>query len=338
MLVLAGDVGGTKTLLSICRLEAEGPRCLHQARLPSGDYPHLRELVLDYLARPEVNERLAGEHPAGACFAVAGPTTEEGGRRLTNLPWHLQPERLAADLPIARIALLNDFEATALGVTALPPAQLLTLQAASAQPGAPRLVVGAGTGLGQAILIGEPGQDEVLPSEGGHIDFAPLGEPQIALWRELLAEHGRVSVERVVSGSGLVRIAEFLAARGQPGGELAQALGSEDAAPVITRLALAGTDPVAVGAVAMFLNAYGAFVGNAALQCLPFGGIYIAGGVAGHLRERMHSEDFLRPMQDKGRMGRLIARMPVHLVLDPHVGLRGAERAAMRLAQADGAR
>lgn len=337
MLVLAGDVGGTKTLLSICRLEADGPRCLHQARLPSGDYPHLRELVLDYLTRPQVKAQLAGEDPAGACFAVAGPTAEDGGRRLTNLPWHLHPERLAADLPVGRVALLNDFEATALGVTALPPAQLLTLQAANAQPGAPRLVVGAGTGLGQAILVGEPGQDEVLPSEGGHIDFAPLGEAQIALWRELLAEHGRVSVERVVSGAGLVRIAQFLAAREAAGAELAQALDGEDAAPVITRLALADSDVVAVGAVRLFLNAYGAFVGNAALQCLPFGGIYIAGGVAGHLRERMHSDDFLQPMHDKGRMGRLIARMPVHLVLDPDVGLRGAERAAMRLAQADGA-
>ncbi len=322
MRVLTGDIGGTKTALAIQSVEPGAtPTTLHSARYPSAG-PGLRPLIERVLA--ELGPP-AGDDAAG--FAIAGPVVDDRVRT-TNLPWEIDAGELSASLG-RPVALINDFHGVALGVTALADDQLEWLQPARRDPHGEVAVIGAGTGLGEAILVPTPTGPRVIAGAGGHCDLAPRDELEIDLLRFLLGRHARVSYERVVSGRGLHALYEFIVDRGHaPALPATRArMAAEDPGAVVGELGGAGTDPACVRAVELFVGLYGAEAGNLALKSIPTGGLYIAGGVALHLRPQLRA-GFMPAFLAKGRMSKLLAELPVALVLDPQVGLRGAALAA----------
>lgn len=320
--ILSADIGGTKTLL---RLAQPGCLPLWQKSFVSASYSGMPEMLREFL-------REAGSVKiTAACLAVAGPVHGRHAQ-LTNLPWAVDADALAAEFSISKLALINDFEAVGYGFAALQANQLLSLQTGVEQLHAPQIVVGAGTGLGVAWLTWQDGAYQVHPSEGGHLDFAPTSDLEYELLKYLQRRHGHVSYERIVSGPGLLAIYEFLRDTGvaQPSAVLIEAMQCEDASAVISRFALESDEAIANLALDLFVKIYGAFVGNIALAALPRGGIFIAGGIAAKIAERIGQGEFLRSFLDKGRFAALLASLPLHIVLEPHVGLLGAEQFAAR--------
>jgi glucokinase len=330
--VLGGDVGGTKTLLMVAKCSATGCEPLVERGYPSGAYPSLEPIVAEFL-----QEALPAAGPVErACFAVAGPVHETGSgqhARITNLPWVLDSARLGARLGIPHVRLINDFQGVGYGIDALGPDDLVVLQTGHERTHAPRALIGAGTGLGEGFLVWHADHYEVYPSEGGHVDFAPGDALQIELLRSLLGELGRVSCERVLSGPGLVRIYAFLRERGEAreSPDLHQAMAEGDPAAAISRHALEHRDPLASLALELFVRIYGAQAGNLALTTLARGGVYLAGGIAPKIIDRLLTGDFLQAFNAKGRMAPLTAEMPVRVIRNPRVGLLGAALAASRL-------
>jgi glucokinase len=321
---LAGDIGGTKTLLQIFSAGQEREPLLRKS-YPSANYSGLLEIVEAFLCE-------AGTwNIASACFALAGPVA---GRivKLTNLPWEVDADLLAAHFGIAQVVLMNDFAAVGSGVAALDSADLLPLQTGVAQEHGVRVVVGAGTGLGVAWLSWRDDCYAVHASEGGHIDFAPSDELQYALLCYLQQRHGHVSYERIVSGPGLVAIFEFLRDTQNiiPSDELNAAMSQGDGAAAITRFAGEHGERIAIQALELFMKIYGAFVGNIALAALPRGGIYVAGGIAAKIAVQMQGLDFMSAFLDKGRFNGLLATMPLSIVMNPQIGLLGASMVAQK--------
>ncbi len=315
MRVLAGDIGGTKTELGLYRLDPQ-PVELERARFHSADYPDLEALALEFLHGRRVDT---------CAFAVAGPV-RDGRVQLTNLPWQVAEGALGRALG-APAALLNDLAASALGVGELGPDDLAELAAGERDPQGPIALIGAGTGLGEAVAVPTAGSLRVLASEGGHADFAPRNETEDALLRFLRARHGgRVSVERAVSGPGLVSIHAFVLAQGlaPAAPDTQQQMREGDPAEVIGRRGSDGSDAACARALSIFVALYGAEAGNLALKVLPTGGLFVAGGIAPKLLERLRRGEFMRALLDKGRMSPLLARIPVVVVMSPHVALLGA--------------
>lgn len=335
-MLLAGDVGGTKTELAVFSPESGPRRPLAKARYPSARYASLEAMVREFLA--------ANSWPVTwACFGVAGPVI--GGRaRITNLPWELEGGALAAALGLRAVHLVNDLEAVARAVPELLSEDLSTLNAGS-HPGAGSLaVIAPGTGLGEAFLGWDGTRHQAFPSEGGHADFAPATERETGLLSHLRGRFGHVSVERVCSGPGIVHIYEYLRACGAApeGADVAERLASaEDGPPVITDAGLRRPDPDSLSAatLALFADILGAEAGNLALKVLATGGVYVAGGVARHLLPLLRTGAFMRAFVRKGRMSEMMAGMPVHVVVRPAAILgaavfgleRGAAPAAKRL-------
>ncbi|MEW6313410.1 MAG: glucokinase [Pseudomonadota bacterium] len=321
---LAGDIGGTKTLLQVGGAHPSVP--LLRKSYASAAYAGLDAMLAEFLREAGVAKI------AAACFAVAGPVT---GRRvqLTNLPWQVDADTVAAQFGIGKVQLINDFEAVGLGIAALAPADLYTLQAGAPQPHSVRAVTGAGTGLGVGWLTWNGSSYEVHASEGGHLDFAPADKLQDELLAFLRQRYGHVSYERIVSGPGLVALFEFLRAsgRGIPSADLLAALDAGDGAATIVRFAVERQEPTAVAALNLFVAIYGAFAGNLALAMLPRDGLFIAGGIAPKIISRLAHSDFMRAFLDKGRFAGLLAGVPVQVVMNPQVGLLGAAMAAKRL-------
>lgn len=327
-ILLAGDVGGTKTLLQLAESGAGGLRVLHERRFDSCRYPGLVEVLADFFhAAP-----LAPHQLHSACFGVAGPL--DGQRAaLTNLPWQIDARAIGDHFGIERLRLLNDFEAVGYGIELLAPGDLVTLQQGRPQPHAPRAVIGAGTGLGEGLLVWQGDHYQVIASEGGHVDFAPTDEEQFGLWKHLARQYGHVSCERILSGPGLAQIYAFLrdsgAAPESP--ELAAAIRAGDPAAAIAGCALRGEDSLAAGALDMFVNIYGAQAGNLALTLLATGGVYVAGGIAPKIVGKLREGGFLRAFAAKGRYAALLSEIPVHVVIHPAAGLLGAAAVASRL-------
>lgn len=315
---LAGDIGGTKTLLQIFKAgEARAP--LLRKSYPSAGYAELAHIVEEFLREANVPAVVS------ACFALAGPVS---GRRvtLTNLPWVVDADALAAKFGFTEVKLINDFEAVGLGVAALQATDLFSMQQGEPHGQGSRLVVGAGTGLGVAWLTWQGAHYTVHPSEAGHIDFAPTDALQYGLLQHLQQRHGHVSYERIVSGPGLVAIYEFLRDTHQaaPSPSLLHALSTGDKAAVIASFASERNEQIAQQALQLFMQIYGAFVGNMALAALPRGGIYVAGGIAAKIIVHMQQGEFLRAFLDKGRFQFLLSSLPVCIVTNPQVGLLGA--------------
>ncbi|MEO1765797.1 glucokinase [Thiobacter aerophilum] len=319
--VLAADVGGSKTLLRLAALDDGRPaRTLNEARFDSRAWPSLTAMIQHFLA--------GWPRPYAACLAVAAPV-ESRRLELTNLALTVDADEIETACGLPQVILINDFVAVGHGIEALKPSDLLTLQAGQEKPHAPRAVLGAGTGLGEAILVWAGDHYQVLPSEGGHVDFAPTDEEQIGLLRFLMARHGHVSYERILSGAGLVAVFEYLADRWPVSPGLRKAV-AEAGAAAVSRAALDDGDAVANQALELFLRIYGAQAGNLALTAWAAGGVYLAGGIAPRLAQRFALSGFLAAFRAKGRYRDALARFPVHLVLRPDVGVMGALQVAAR--------
>ncbi|MDH5300998.1 MAG: glucokinase [Gammaproteobacteria bacterium] len=318
---LAADIGGTRSRILVKDVQQ---REIWRQSYPSANYASLTQLLREVIAQ-------TGPIDA-ACLAVAGPVnpTREGQQaQVTNLPWLLDSEQLKAELNIPWLLLINDFAAVGYGLDELAESDLLTLQPGKPQPNAPRALIGAGTGLGQALLLPQPQGYRVHATEGGHVDFAPNNALQQELLTTLNQRYPHVSVERVLSGPGLVAIFSFLADRAAlPSDALEAILSQDDAAAHISHLANQQQHPLARQALDMFVQIYGAQAGNLALSVLPYGGLYIAGGIAAKILPRLQKGDFMAAFLHKGRMNKLLTQIPVNIVLNPDVGLLGALKLA----------
>lgn len=319
-MILAGDVGATKVLL---RLAAPGGRGAPlEARFASRDYPDFHSVLREFLdlARSRRGAAIAIEQ---ACFGVAGPVAR-GRAKLTNLPWRIDAEAIAARFRIGEVLLLNDLAAAAHGIAALRQRDFATLQPGSALRDAPRVVIGAGTGLGVAYVIPQPDQDIVVAGEGGHAAFAPRDELELDLWRHLHGVQGRVSVEDVVSGPGLERIYRFLRARDAPRALPGRALSAIE----IGKAARRGRDRLAARALDLFIGAYAGSAADHALAVLARGGIFLVGGIAPAILWRLREGGFVRAFNRCGVHRRLARAMPVRVVREERVVLLGAAQLA----------
>ena len=327
MRILSGDVGGTKTALAIVELSGSRCRVLRRERYPSAGYRGLDEIVSTFLAAES-------RRPEAAGFGVAGPV-RDGRVRVTNLGWILDERLLERRIRIPRVALVNDFGANALGLRYLSGRQLATLARGRSDPSGPVALLGAGTGLGQAVLVRHGGTETAVASEGGHVDFGPRTALEDRLVAFLRKRYGRVTRERILSGSGLALLYAFLAHAGaaRPSRATRKILErADDRAAAISALGLARRDRLCRAALELFAEIYGSEAGNLALQYRATGGVYLAGGIAPKILPVLRSRAFLRAFRRKPPMEALLADIPVRVVLDARLGLYGAAAAAARRA------
>jgi glucokinase len=316
-MILAGDVGGTKVDLGLYDFDNGKLSTTRDKIYRARDYSGLEAIVKEFLAADEVT---------AACFGVPGPV-RDGRLRLTNLPWTLDSRELSASLGIQHVFLINDLEANGYGVAELADGQIFTLNEGDTSQIGNRALLAAGTGLGECFLVWNGHRHTPYPSEGGHADYAPRNEDEIDLLRFLKQKYdGRISFERVVSGQGLTNIYEFLReVRGmdEPA-KLAERMAVEDPNAVITEQALAAKSEICVKAMDMFVSAYGAEAGNLALKILSAGGLYVGGGIAPRIIEKLKDGAFMKAFTDKGRLSQLLVNMPVRIILESRAALLGA--------------
>lgn len=302
-MLLIADIGGTNARLALAEPGTTEP--LEERRYATADFRDFASVLAAYL--DETKAAITS-----GCLAVAGPIGDDGrNARLTNLPWTIDAAALEGRFDIGRLGLANDFAAAAMGITVAPAETLVPLRHGEPLPRAPRLVIGAGTGLGMAVLVRHGDGWQGLPGEGGHIAFAPLDDDQERVWRALRAQHGRVTCERVISGPGLAAIHRILAA-----GELDPA--------AIAHRALVDGDAACRRSIDVFLGAYGAYAGDMALAVMARGGVYLAGGIAARLLPLLPASPFLDAFNAKAEHAALARRMPVAVATDDVLGLRGA--------------
>ena len=315
--------------MALGRLEGERAVVLERHVYPSREFSALELVVETFLLEPQIAPHARSIE--SACFAVAGPVTD-GRATLTNLAWTPDETEIAERFALKRARIINDFAAAALGIASLADDDLLTLQAGIALERGPCVVVGAGTGLGVALLDWDEGGYEVHPSEAGHSDFAPVDALQDQLLVYLRRQFERVSCERVVCGAGLTRILDFLtqSAVAKPSAALVEAMANADPAQAISTFALGAHEPLAMQTLDLFVSAYGAFAGNMALAIVARGGVYIAGGIAPKIARKLTDGTFVRAFAAKGRFRPLLETIPIKVVMNEQVGLLGALAEAAR--------
>ena len=330
--ILAGDIGGTNTRLAYFQAERPG-ELLGMRVYPSVGFGSLVEILARYaadLAAGGEGEALADIRPGRAGFGIAGPVDREIVK-LTNLPWAVDTRAVRAHLGLENVCFVNDFAANCHAVPHLTAGHLHAIGGGSPQPGGSMAVLGAGTGLGQGFLVPRPGSGYlVVPSEGGHTDFAPRTPREGRLLNHLAGQYGRASWERVLSGAGLHNLYRFLR-DGEGMAEtpaIAGEMAGHDPAAVITAHALAGDDPLCRETLALFCALYGAEAGNLALKVLARGGVYLAGGIAGRILPLLEAGEFRAAFQAKGRYTALMESIPTYLITHPQPGLLGAAIAA----------
>jgi len=316
-MILAGDVGGTKVNLALYDFIDGNLKHARDKQYPAKEYSGLEEIVREFIVSEKVT---------AACFGVPGPV-RDGRLRLTNLPWTLDSRELAANLKIDYVFLINDLQANGYGIAELGADQVFTLSEGDPRQMGNRALISAGTGLGESFMIWD-GRDYVpYPSEGGHADFAPRNDDEIDLLRFLKQKYnGRTSFERVVSGQGLTNCYEFLReVRGvdEPAW-LAERVAAEDPNVVITELALKAKSEICEKALDMFVSAYGAEAGNLALKILSVGGLYVGGGIAPRILEKLKDGTFMKAFTDKGRLSQMLVTTPVRVILESKTALMGA--------------
>lgn len=336
---IAGDIGGTNTRLRLFSADPadDDQLTIHQEReFSSPAYPDLVPIVREFLA--ETPAELA---PKFACFAVAGPVND-GRSQLTNVDWQLDRDRLQKELGLERAELINDFAAMSYGVV-LPSIELHDVRVCPAQAGAPIGVIGAGTGLGEAFLVPIGDDYKVFPTEGGHVNFSPRNalEDELLQYLRQRSDPQHVSAENVVSGQGILSIYQFLRDRGgeSEDSEVAEQVraweqkkpGAIDPKPAISKAAEAQSNALCEKTLELFVGAYAAEAGNFALKLLPYGGLYIAGGIAAKILPMLERYRFAEIFQQKGPMSPVLARVPVKVALTPDAGLQGAMAWAQKL-------
>jgi glucokinase len=325
VIVLAGDIGGTKTALALFDTTARGPVLVREDTLSSRGFATLEAAIERFL--------LAGPRPKieAVCLGVAGPVVD-GRCVATNLPWVIDERALASAIPAPRVRLLNDLEVAAHGVLSLPEAELRTLQPGTPRPGH-MVLIAAGTGLGEALIVRDGERRIVIASEGGHGDFAPRDDVEEDLLRFLRKEFGRVSLERILSGPGLFNVYRFLRDTGwaRESAQVAERMRAGDPSAVVSETALAGSDPMCAKALDIFVSVYGAEAGNLALKAMAVGGVFVGGGIAPRILPRLTTGAFVAAFRDKGRLGTLMEAIPVRVALDPRAPLLGAAQVASTL-------
>lgn len=329
-LILAGDVGGTKSVLATFQAQGTALQLVRRQRYDNDDFPDLEAVIRAFLEEGDDSRAIEG-----AGFGVAAPIT---GRRvqMTNLAWTIDADRLAEVLGGVEVTLLNDLEAMAYGIGTLGDDDVVTLQTGQPRSGNAALVA-AGTGLGEAQLIWDGTAYHPSASEGGHTDFGPRNPLEVELLEYLWNEFDRVSYERVVSGSGLHRIYRFLrhTNRGEAPEWLASAIAdAEEPAAVISEAAQDGRSELCERALDIFVEVYGAEAGNLALKNLSLSGLYVGGGIAPKTLPKLQDGRFIAAFHDKGRYRGLMEGIPVKVLLNPRTPLRGAARYAAERAGA----
>jgi glucokinase len=327
MKILAGDVGGTKVFLQLCEITGS-IHTIATRSYSSQAHDGLEQIITEFLAA----SGSASTPPAAACFAVAGPVRGHKAK-ITNLPWMLDAEQLAAQLRIERVLLINDMQGVGYGIEGLGAADLEVLQAGEPEAQGTRAILAAGTGLGQGAIVWREDRYLMLATEGGHADFAPRDQFELNLLRYLLDRMGQVSCETLLSGRGLARIYGFLRDTGQAPEPawLAEALReADDPAAVISSTAVAAdAPPIARLALERFVRIYGAQAGNLALTLLATGGVYIAGGIAPKIIAALKDGAFMVAFNRNAAMSSLLQRMPVYVALASDLCLRGARKLAI---------
>ena len=315
MPILAADIGGTSTRLRL----VHGAETLDEKDYSSQDYPDLNSILDNFIkANSPVDLQ-------SACLAVAGPV-RDGTARVTNLPWEVHESLISEDFTIPQVRIINDFEAIGYALAILSPDDFYELQAGSPDNVGTRALIGAGTGLGVAIVTRCGERWQVLPGEGGHVDFAPRTAEQQALLDYLQQQSARVSVEMLLSGPGLERIYEFICTLNGIDPDSVRRTAAS-----ISSTALIGRDPLAVKTLDLFVEIYGAQAGNLALTSLATGGVFIAGGIAPKILSLMKRGRFIEMFSDKPPMSELLHSMPVRVVLNTRSGLLGAVQVASEM-------
>ena len=317
-MILAGDVGGTKVHLALYDFTNGKLTHARDERYAAKEYKGLAEIVKEFLG---------SDKASSACFGVPGPV-RDGRLRLTNLPWTLDSRELSSGLDIPHVFLINDLEANGYGIAELSADQIYTLSEGDSSQVGNRALIAAGTGLGEGLLTWNGRHHIPYPSEGGHSDYAPRNEDETDLLRFLKHKYnGRISFERVVAGMGMTNIYEFL--RDVKGVEepawLAEKIASvPDVNAVITEMGLAAKSELCEKTLDMYVSAYGAEAGNLALKVLSVGGLYVGGGIAPRILEKLKDGTFIKAFTDKGRLSQLLINMPVRVILESRAALMGA--------------
>ena len=325
-MILAGDVGGTKTLLGLFRRVDGYLKTIREDSLASAAYPSLVAMVTEFLAR--------GRQTVHACaVGVAGPVVD-GRSQVVNLAWPVDAARLARTLTLPRVALLNDLEATAWGIPELPARKFRNLTPGLRARKGTAGVIAAGTGLGTATLFWDGSRYHPVAGEGGHQNWGPGDDTGADLWAWLRTRYGRASLERVVSGPAFSDIYQFLVdtGRGRVSKEMARRFATaDDRNAVISAAGVAGEDAVAERAVDLFVGFYGAAAGDLALVLGAVGGVYVAGGIAPRILPKLEAGGFVQAFRDKGRLRPFAEKIPVRVVLEPRTALLGAAACAARM-------
>jgi glucokinase len=320
--ILAGDIGGTKTHLGLYRVVDRELQLVRDHAYPTASFPGLEQACAAFLT--------PGDRIEAACFGVPGPVID-GVSHATNLPWSMEQSSIQRAIGGAPTHLMNDLEVTAYGVPHLTEAEVAVLHRGEDRKGPANIaVIAAGTGLGEAGLIATPNGYFAVASEGGHVDFAPRGDEQYQLLKFLEREFGHVSFERMLSGPGLHNIYRFIISRSTtPEPEwLGTKMRTQDPGEVIGETAIAGTDPNCVRALEMFAAIYGAEAANLALKYLAMGGVYLCGGIAPKILPFLQRGNLVEAFLDKGRLRTTLDRIGVRVSLNPSAALIGAAWAA----------
>jgi glucokinase len=322
-MILAGDIGGTSARLGFFEIRNGKPFPVAECTYRSQQYKGLDDIATDFMESQRHKVR-------AACFGIAGPVRH--GRVVTpNLAWVVDSRSLAQELGLARVNLLNDLEANAYGIAMLDPEDLVTLNPGATDASGNQAVLSVGTGLGEAGLFWDGKTHRPFACEGGHGDFAPRDELEAELLLWMWSKYGgHISYERVLSGPGLLAIYEFLRDTGKIAEEpeVVRAMAEGDASAVVSRTALDGRDELCMKALDMFVSFYGAESGNLALQTMATGGMFIGGGIAPKILQKLQGPGFMTAFTEKGRMKPLLQAMPVRVIIKDTAALLGAARFA----------
>ncbi len=324
-MILAGDIGGTKSMLAVYEAGGDPRQPIQGRSLPSRNYSRLGDVLQEFLDTAKTKVALA-------CLGIPGPIVD--GRSVTpNLPWETVDARELRDALGAEVVLLNDLEATGYGIPTLRGDELHCLAEGKPQAGGNAALIAPGTGLGECILVWDGKMHRPSASEGGHCTFAPRNEIEIGLLRYMLRKYHHVSYDRIVSGQGLVNIYNYLRDSGsaEPAWLQEELSKTDDAAALISRLALEGRSELCVRALDLWTASFGSEAGNLALKALATFGVYLGGGIAPKILPKLTDGTFLAAFRSKGRLSTLLEAMPVRVILNDQAALYGAARFALML-------
>jgi len=331
MIIISGDIGGTNARLKLNDHHTTPRYANTVSKYRNHDFQNFSDVISTFITNCE----LRPSDIDSVCLAVAGPIVDQTVT-LTNLPWKIDAKQLQQTLGIEQVTLINDFEAVGYGIETLAPEDMFVLQDAPHRPNATKAVIGPGTGLGVGLILNHQNDYFVVPTEGGHVDFSPTSDMQMALLTYLRKKYHRVSAERVVSGLGIEAIYKFV--RDNPmfsekeSDELRFAIhaAEKDIAPIISEYALQHHDPVALRVLDVFIKSYASVAGNLALTTLPYGGLYLVGNITTQLLEPIADGRFIERFCEKGRLSELLKDIPIRVVQDTQIGLNGAANFALK--------